>query len=301
MAPTRKLPFQEKTRSTPLCLLDGVRRSRVHGKPGTGKASANYTFSRDCSDNRMVQAQRLYALDDKSSRWCRDRSTRSPDSNPATALPFPSQFAWPSPVEPSGQIYPLRFVEYPLLHDSVNANSPWVPKLGFFKNSHFNVAYYNSPNFNPEVYRPEASFGFARKAKIPAPSGTSTIKERDTQKLSDPFAPPTERGTSLSSSLNSAPGSPRESRVVDLDTVMGPINSPRKAKFHGFHDSESGVNNSEDASFWCPSPPPSNAVAVPSNGTRHANNIQPSGGDAALLVSVNMATTLETEGYAKHE
>ncbi|KAL1849893.1 hypothetical protein VTK73DRAFT_9791 [Phialemonium thermophilum] len=61
------------------------------------------------------------------------------------------------PAVERAQTPPLRFSEY--CHPSFVESDAWhEPPLttNTFKNSHFNVAHYNNPNFQPEEYKPDA-------------------------------------------------------------------------------------------------------------------------------------------------
>ncbi|KAL2161035.1 hypothetical protein VTH06DRAFT_8748 [Thermothelomyces fergusii] len=74
---------------------------------------------------------------------------------PAPAPPPPAPAPAPAPAQ---QTHPLRFSEYCQLREYVDNNTWREPALQTttFKNSHFNVAHYNNPNFQPEEYKPGA-------------------------------------------------------------------------------------------------------------------------------------------------
>ncbi|KAL2145526.1 hypothetical protein VTI28DRAFT_6918 [Corynascus sepedonium] len=74
---------------------------------------------------------------------------------PAAPLPIPAPAPAPAPAP---QTHPLRFSEYCQLPEYVDNNTWREPALQTttFKNSHFNVAHYNNPNFQPEEYKPGA-------------------------------------------------------------------------------------------------------------------------------------------------
>jgi len=69
----------------------------------------------------------------------------------------PTPAPMPAPA-PAPQTHPLRFSEYCQLREYVDNNTWREPALQTttFKNSHFNVAHYNNPNFQPEEYKPGA-------------------------------------------------------------------------------------------------------------------------------------------------
>jgi len=80
----------------------------------------------------------------------------SPYVDPVQQAP-PPPLPVPTPA-PAPQTHPLRFSEYCQLREYVD-NHRWreqTLQTTTFKNSHFNVAHYNNPNFQPEEYKPGA-------------------------------------------------------------------------------------------------------------------------------------------------